>query len=687
MSRVSIDVCGQHMSCHYQTHIKQPWFRKPVSSDRPSRQNCIKRFYVPLTCKITLHLLAFISAVLLMSNIGYAASGRILAEADTPAIDPRLSNVIFRTLDSGPVIGANGTVAFTARLIDGVGGSMIDTSNDHSLWIGTQDDILGIQLRMAIQENDPAPGTEAGVVFGDVNGNATQLIVGDNGSVMIETIVKGTGVTTANDSGLWLITPDGTVTLITREGSAFSNSNSVWNWSFVESVGNGPFLALYAIELVSGNPGIWRWSPLSGFELVALQGNPAPTAFPGCTYGSISRPVINRQGQIAFDASLSGSAGVSCPPTVFRWSSGGDAQAVVSFGDPVPNFPAGAEFGSFVIGANNVDPKINDAGDILFANRLAIPSGPSSLAGRNSLWVAKSNGDLALAMVENQLLPGSTTDLLNSPGINRFALSASGIVTVRTSDTSGANVILSGTPTTSYNFTTLDDFGTNGLELIARVGELEPGTGIVFDNLHQSLINSSGKLAFTMYNGAGVPTAHWTGLNANNLELIARIGDPMDFGGVPRTLSSLSNTSLAEAGEVGGTGNSDGLPSQLSDTGQVVFRANLADPNNNAIVLYPQDPEPDTDSDGILDSLDNCIERSNPDQRDTDDDGYGNICDADLNNSGTVDFGDYSLFRSAFGNTTNPDADFDGDGAVNFGDYSIFRAAFGKAPGPSCCVP
>jgi hypothetical protein len=70
---------------------------------------------------------------------------------------------------------------------------------------------------------------------------------------------------------------------------------------------------------------------------------------------------------------------------------------------------------------------------------------------------------------------------------------------------------------------------------------------------------------------------------------------------------------------------------------------------------------------------------ANCDQRDTDGDGYGNRCDADLNNFGSVDFGDYSLFRSAFGNATIPDADFDGDGAVDFGDYSIFRAAFGKA--------
>ena len=105
----------------------------------------------------------------------------------------------------------------------------------------------------------------------------------------------------------------------------------------------------------------------------------------------------------------------------------------------------------------------------------------------------------------------------------------------------------------------------------------------------------------------------------------------------------------------------------------------------------------DTDSDGVVDNQDNCTLVPNgplaPDaggnsQLDTDGDGIGNICDADLINTdglNTVNLSDYSQFRSAFG-TPGPDADFNGDGSVNLSDYSIFRASFGKAPGPSCCA-
>jgi len=91
---------------------------------------------------------------------------------------------------------------------------------------------------------------------------------------------------------------------------------------------------------------------------------------------------------------------------------------------------------------------------------------------------------------------------------------------------------------------------------------------------------------------------------------------------------------------------------------------------------------PDSDLDGIDDSQDNCIDHANPDQRDTNKDGFGNLCDGDLNNDGIVSFADLKLLRAKF-NTTDPDADFDGNGSVSFADLNIFRSLFGKEPGPA----
>lgn len=99
----------------------------------------------------------------------------------------------------------------------------------------------------------------------------------------------------------------------------------------------------------------------------------------------------------------------------------------------------------------------------------------------------------------------------------------------------------------------------------------------------------------------------------------------------------------------------------------------------------------DTDKDMVLNNFDNCTEVANSDQRDTNGDGIGNHCDTDLDNNGTVNLSDFSIFRSAFGaaaplTPAEEDMDINGDGAIDLSDFSIFRGTFGMAPGPSCCA-
>ncbi len=53
----------------------------------------------------------------------------------------------------------------------------------------------------------------------------------------------------------------------------------------------------------------------------------------------------------------------------------------------------------------------------------------------------------------------------------------------------------------------------------------------------------------------------------------------------------------------------------------------------------------DADNDLVDDAVDNCLGAANTSQRDTDGDGYGNWCDADLNNDLKVNFADLSIFR------------------------------------------
>lgn len=91
---------------------------------------------------------------------------------------------------------------------------------------------------------------------------------------------------------------------------------------------------------------------------------------------------------------------------------------------------------------------------------------------------------------------------------------------------------------------------------------------------------------------------------------------------------------------------------------------------------------PDTDGDGVANVLDNCLLAVNPDQIDSNSDGFGNVCDPDLNDDNIVNFTDFAIISSAF-LSSNPDADLTGDGVVNFGDVVVLSSFFLLPPGPS----
>lgn len=91
----------------------------------------------------------------------------------------------------------------------------------------------------------------------------------------------------------------------------------------------------------------------------------------------------------------------------------------------------------------------------------------------------------------------------------------------------------------------------------------------------------------------------------------------------------------------------------------------------------------DADGDSILDHLDNCSLVTNPDQLDTNGDGFGNACDADVNNDCVINFLDLVVLQGDFLSSGSLDTDLNGDGVVNFLDIATFSNNFLAAPGPS----
>ena len=103
----------------------------------------------------------------------------------------------------------------------------------------------------------------------------------------------------------------------------------------------------------------------------------------------------------------------------------------------------------------------------------------------------------------------------------------------------------------------------------------------------------------------------------------------------------------------------------------------------------------DRDFDGVPDASDNCTEVANPDQRDTNSDGFGNLCDADVDGDGLVTTswgaiypltkrGDVEWIAIAAQNGPyDENFDLDGDGEIDARDVAISHLNLFLPPGPS----
>lgn len=171
-----------------------------------------------------------------INNAGQVAFDATLAGAGvTPADDRALwkkSGVDLQLIarEGQPAVGVSPGLnhgEFIRHYLNGVGeatftgkvvGAGVTAQNDTALWSQR-----GNILTLIAREGDPAPGTPAGVAFGDFTslGGSLGFQVNNNSQVAFEVTLTGPAVTTANDKGIWVTDLSGALTLVTREGDLF----------------------------------------------------------------------------------------------------------------------------------------------------------------------------------------------------------------------------------------------------------------------------------------------------------------------------------------------------------------------------------------------------------------------------------------------------------------------------------
>ncbi len=180
------------------------------------------------------------------------------------------------------VVNPSGQVAFVANL----------QTNQTGIWRG-----LAGALSLVARANDLAPGTSGAMfsTFGVVSMNAA-------GHVLFDAQLTGSGVTTADQSGLWAGTPSA-LTLVARAGSSAPGMppGTVFTSFFNAYITENNQIVFYANDSTNA-AGIWAGTP-GAISLVAHENNPASGA-PGENFSFLNPPEINRAGEIAFFAQV-----------------------------------------------------------------------------------------------------------------------------------------------------------------------------------------------------------------------------------------------------------------------------------------------------------------------------------------------------------------------------------------------
>lgn len=549
----------------------------------------------------------------------------LLARAGEPA--PGLPGETFGNLSPFFPLVVNGRFAFH---------NVVFPSGSTGIWLGAPG-----AFPLIVKVGDAAPGTGAGVSFSGFE----RLTLNPSGDISVRCALTGTGVTSANNTGIWagssgalqMRVRAGTTT--TGIGGQFSTIAHQRHYP-INSSGQVLFGALVSGLPNSSNTGIWISSAPNSATLVAREGTAAP-GIPGVTLVSdldSASYTFNNAGAVIFRSRIAGGGVNSSNDEAAFVGTVGNLSLAVRKGDALPGVTG--TISSFFC---------TIAGDGRIGIVATVTTGGGPLTG---VWVGPS-GNLSLVALQGNQAPdapagvvfgGSYISGAITTGNGRLAIWAS---------LAGAGVD-SSNDSGVWMTDTLGD-----LHMVVRKGDVIPvapgrcekitnlySIGSNGENGSNTSLNSSGQLAFT---------ANFE--DEMSGQFVAEFNDDPpppdgDGDGWPDTCDNcngLANPTQADADNDDIGDDCDTCTDTDGDGfGNAGYPVNTCPVDNCPAAANPT--QDDADSDGAGDAcdtctdldgdgagdpgfpantcpLDNCLGLSNPSQQDNDYDGLGDDCD------------------------------------------------------------
>jgi hypothetical protein len=596
------------------------------------------RYAHPQGCHY-LVLLAALTGSALLSSITVATTldfRRIAVIGDHAAQTP--AGVVFEEFGGLPGIGEDfpprideaGNVVFHAKLVGpGVNNGNINDGNALGVWKQTS-----VGQTLVARQDDPAPGTAAGVEFMGFPSplsTETPLIAGGHAAFLGG--LRGPGIDVnfgTNATGIWSDT-GGPLALLYRLGDQApdlpaGNTFRLFSLPFFTATGRVAFNAVWRAPgdspglLVPNQEGFW--SDCSGvLHAVAKGGDLAPMTEPGVVFGQgplfaiggAFRDWDTNLERLTFIGNLRG-PGINDLNDEGIWlESPGGLGLIAREGAAAPGAGAGVHFGApngIDCFSDGIPVRIDADGDVMFGSRLSGPQVPFM----RSIWTNRS-GQIALVVRGTLPLTGSAPGD-PAPGLPPGYTFSNLVIT---DFNAPGQIAFTGVVTFNMNF----DDQTEGiwwenpggapgpLSLLAHEGDQVPGLdpGVLFDGLNRFLsFGDNGQAAFLAFlRGAGVNGSNNTGLFLTDLtgaiQLVLRTGSLFEVGSErdQRTIAIIVPGHLNVAGElpveIDFTDGSSGLfVARITDVTAVVEPDTKAAPAVEPVRLDPLFPNPMVES-------------------------------------------------------------------------------------------